>query len=178
MCSNRLAAAALVLMLAATPATAEEERGESPQEPQAQARPNALTVQLGGQIRIAQYRSFLKLAATYARWLTGDLWLDFGAGVTVEREANISINGGVRWVYVNNAPGVRAYLRGDLEMTFFLYAQTRLVIGVRGAAGVGWFFSPTFGLTAEGGLAFGPAVGGGVDMAAAVDLLIGAAFLF
>jgi hypothetical protein len=142
-----------------------------------EAMPNTVFAQIGGQIEIREYKSWLKLTAGYARWITGPLWLELGASALVHKESNLGVLGGLRWKF-GAASTVRGFLRTDLEVALLLEPPTRVAVAPRVGGGVGYHSSPGFGATLEAGLALGPVFGGGVHFGSALDLLFGVEFLF
>jgi hypothetical protein len=142
-------------------------------------RPNSISVLGGGQIKIAQYSTYLKLGVVYARWLADSSWLDLGTTVLVHRETDWALNGGVRWKFSQSATGVRAFVRTVLEIAVLRRDMgSRFVVGVRGGGGVGYYSSPDFGATVEASICLGPAFGDGVHVASSLDILLGIEFPF
>lgn len=169
-------------LLAATPARAAPvpARGgvlPAPAPPQEAPRNHLVSVQLGGQIEIMDYRSGFKLEASYAYRIRDPLWLDFATGVVIHRNTNLGLDAGIRWRF-GRATGVVPFVRTSLEVAFLFDVDTSYVIGFRGGGGAGYFWSPGFGLTLEGSLVFGPIFGGASGVAGAADVFVGAEFPF
>lgn len=143
-------------------------------------RRHAMSLQVGAQIKIHDYRTGLKLAGYYSYWLKNYLWLDLGGGVVVHKETDVTFNGGVRWKFGRSGRGARAFVRTSVELAALLEDDNKFAVALRGGGGAGWFSSSTFGATAEASVAMGPAFGGrdGVSFAMAVDIMLGVEFLF
>jgi hypothetical protein len=141
---------------------------------------NAIAVTLGGQAGISSYNSFLKIGVGYGRWLAKRLWLDVGLATTVQASVNAGLCGGVRWWFCKT-PGACPFVRAFLEMAILHDSETganAFTLTPRGGGGIGWFSSPGFGITIEANTGLGIAFGGGVHLAAAVDILVGVEFRF
>jgi hypothetical protein len=159
---------ALVLWVVSSPAVAQDAQ-----------RPNAFALTVGGQIDFAEYKTGMMLGGSYARWLGGITWLDLGSSVIVHKESNIAVDAGVRWKFAATASKVRAFLRAQAEVAILLQKQaTRVAVGARGGGGAGYYWTPGFGATLEAGAVIGPAFGGGVHFAGALDILLGFEFVF
>jgi hypothetical protein len=142
--------------------------------------PNAIAITLGGQAGINAYNSFLKVGVGYERWLKKLLWLDVGLTTTVQSSVNAGLCGGVRWWFCR-APGACPFVRAFLELAVLHDSEkgaNAVALTPRGGGGIGWFSSPGFGITIEANTGLGIAFGGGVHLAAAVDILVGVEFRF
>jgi hypothetical protein len=139
-----------------------------------------MSLQVGAQVKIREYRTGLKLAGFYSYWLKDYLWLDMGGGVVVHAETDVTFNGGVRWKFGRAGRGARAFVRTSVEFAALLEGENRFGFALRGGGGIGWFSSPGFGMTAEASLAMGPAFGGrdDVSFAMGLDLMLGIELLF
>lgn len=135
-----------------------------------------MTLHLGPQFGIEEYRTHFKLAASYARWIGGRFSFDLAAAVLTAKHTDLSLGLGARWRFLRTDYGLQAYARWGFEAAQLFRPANRVAISARASAVAAYYsLSRTVGLTAELGVALGPAFGGdvGARLAAAVDILAG-----
>lgn len=162
---RRAISLAVLVLIVPSPAAAQDEQ-----------RPNCISIQLGPQFGISEYRTHFKLAASYARWIGGLFSLDLAAGVLTAKNTDLMLSIGTRWRFVHTHYGLDAYARWGLETTQLFRAENRVAISGRASAVAAYYsFSQKVALTAEIAVALGPALGGGAGarLAAALDILAG-----
>lgn len=171
-----LTCGALALLLLPRPTLAAEQEQEGFSD---EANPNAVVIQLGGQIEINRYRSGFQLNGAYNRWLGGLLWLDLASSVLVHKNTNWALDGGIKLKWPPTKSRVRPYLRGDLEIAILREeVDTEYVIGARFGGGATYYSSPGFGASLEANISLGPSFGGGTHLASSLELFAGVEFPF
>jgi hypothetical protein len=169
--ASRNARRAAVLALAALLPLLPARRGEGAEEVG-----HCVAVQIGAQIGINEYRSFLKLGAAYAKHITRGLWFDLAAAALPAEDTNLLVDLGFRWRFNEVIRRVRPYVRASIASGHMFQDRYRASVGLRGGGGIAYYsLSQTVGATAEINGVVGPAFGGnsGVGIAAAIDILVG-----
>lgn len=136
-------------------------------------KPNAVSVQVGGQVEINRYRNGVIIGGGYARWLGGIIWLDLVTTILVHRETNFALDAGLKWKWAPRRSKVRPYLRTALEIAVLAESTTEYVIGARVGGGAVYYSSPGFGATLESTISVGPSFGGGAAVASSLEILVG-----
>jgi len=137
---------------------------------------HCVAVQVGAQIGIKEYRTFLKLGAAYAKHITRGLWFDLAGGALPAEDTNLLVDVGLRWRFAEVVRRVTPYVRASLASGHMFQDGYRASVGLRGGGGIAYYsLSKTVGATAEINGVVGPAFGGnsGVGVAAAIDILVG-----
>jgi hypothetical protein len=162
-----LALAALLPLLSPRSSAGAEEASEHS---------HCVAAQIGAQIGINEYRSFLKLGAAYAKHITRGLWFDLAAAALPAEDTNLLVDLGFRWRFNEVIRRVRPYVRASIASGHMFQDRYRASVGLRGGGGIAYYsLSQTVGATAEINGVVGPAFGGnsGVGVAAAIDILVG-----